>query len=339
MLYSINKIASKIAINPIYQNQKIEIIHFFQIKNMVDNLGISNIYTSDLQPQLFLEESDIAKVFSLAQNKFNLPFDYVEFYEGKNGLTKVSEDQVGIFKHNVKSNIEVENIVDSNNENSTYGKKEKEKKDKKAAELEASLAKLKQEKWAEFDKATNLKRDFTQGKLLSIDFEFYLKNKNHTITELGLTIFENNQLKSEHYLVEEFYQMKKNKNLQNSFQFGETKIVKLEEIKKILKEHLKDATYILFHEQREDYEILNGLNIIIKPECAVIDTQLCYKRYFRERGTLPNGEPLEVLLDSFKVNYKHLHNAGNDSYYTLLLLNAMSQSLENKNVTKIKKNF
>lgn len=56
----------------------------------------------------------------------------------------------------------------------------------------------------------------------------------------------------------------------------------------------------------------------------VVDTQLCYKRYFRAPGTNPDGAKLKDLLTEFKVKCENLHNAGNDANYTLQLVQKMS---------------
>lgn len=89
---------------------------------------------------------------------------------------------------------------------------------------------------------------------------------------------------------------------------------------------MKGADYVLFHEMREDYDIMKrlGYDFENKKDIQIIDTQLCYKRYFRPKNSLPNGEKLENLLDSFKIQAKHLHNGGNDAKYTLMLLLKMS---------------
>ena len=103
---------------------------------------------------------------------------------------------------------------------------------------------------------------------------------------------------------------------------------------------IKNAKYVLFHEQREDYELMTQMGISIPKEIQVIDTQLSYKRYFRKKGSLPNGETLEGLLNMCKIPYKNLHNAGNDAYMTLILLQKMSliQQALSENKVDPKKN-
>lgn len=342
MLYSIYQIQSKLAQNPEYRQNKAEIMQFFHMNNIFNNLHVKNAYTSDNHPPVFLDQKDIEKICVIAQTIFNLKFDYTSFYEGKNPLATVNEKEAGIKKYIVANFEDVEKIIEEHYQTSSYGLKEQEKekkkqerKDKEAEILAKHIEEKKQREWAEFNRATNLKRDFDTTKIVSIDFEFYLKNKVHTITEMGISISENNNVKNYHYLIDGAYQMKKNKHLQNSFHFGETKIIKLEDVKFLLEEALKNTNYVLFHEQREDFEILKGLDVNINSNVAIIDTQLCYKRYFRERGSLPNGEPLESLLESFNVPLKDTHNAGNDAYYTLMLLKEMQQTLLHSEKNKV----
>jgi predicted nucleic acid-binding protein len=341
MLYSINQIQSKLAKNSAYREQKNDIMKFFHVNNIFNDLKITTVYTSSDHPPLFLEQKDIEKICQMAQHIFGMPFDYQSFYSGEKPLATVENNLPGIQSYQVKNVEDVNQVIEDHYQTSNYGLKQQqqeklnqEKKDREALALEKHIQDKKKKEWEAFNKASNLKRDFETPKIVSIDFEFFLKKKDnvqtHTVTEMGITTNENGQINSQHYLVEETYQLKKNKNLQNSFHFGETKIVKLSEIVPILNKALENSKYVLFHEQREDYEILQTLNVQIDSTIDVIDTQLSYKHYFKEKDGLNNGKPLEDLLDKFKVEYKDLHNAGNDAYYTLVLLKEMQKSLVKK---------
>lgn len=339
MLYSIHKIQAKLAINPEYQKQKTEIMQFFHMNNLINCLGVNVIYTSDIHPPFLIEKQHIEHICQFATQKFGVLFQYETFYEGKNALVSVSENEGNIKKYNVANSQELEHIIDLHFQTSNYGLKEQEKEakrqdriEKEAIVLAAQIEDKKKKEWAIFDKATNLKRDFTSSKVVSIDFEFFSKKKqngesSHIVTEVGFSISENNTIHNHHYLVEENYQMKKNRLLQNSFHFGETKILKLDNIKKILNDVLGNADYILFHEQKEDMQILDSLHTRISPHTIIVDTQLCYKRYFRQKGSLPNGEPLINLLTTFNIPHQDLHNAGNDAHYTWQLFKKMQDTL------------
>lgn len=337
MLYSINQIQGKLAANPAYREKKPEIMQFFHVNNIFNNIGIDTVYTSDTHPPLFLKENDIKKLCEEATKAFNLTFDYKSFYEGNRPLLAVDENEPGIKSYSVKDSNDINKITEEHYKDSSYGKKEQEKdarrqekKDKEALELAKYIEEKKQREWQDFDRATNLTRDLFSTKIISIDFEFFLnkRTKDHTVTEIGITAHQNGAMASVHFLVDGEYQKKKNQALQRRFAFGETKVIKPNQVKPVIEAVIKDPDFILFHEKREDYEILNKLGIKIPENVAVIDTQLCHKRYFREKGTPPNGETLENLLKRFKVDSKDLHNAGNDAYFTLKLLFEMKKAVE-----------
>lgn len=335
MLYKITQIEPVIARNPKFKDCKVEMIKFFNLRNITDNLGVDKVYTDENLAPLYLDKSTVSKICLLASAKFGIDFNYKEFYEGKGALPVIESGTSSIKEHTIKSFDDVEKVIQDHKETSKYGieetiREEKQAKAKKAKveALEEKLEEGRQIKRAEFDKATNLNRDFFTSKVVSIDFEFKIKGNDHIVTEFGLAISQKDgSIKNEHYLIEENYMTKFNRTLQDKFEFGKTEIVSVKDILPIISKHVKDADYILFHEQREDYDILKKLGWDIENNKAkpVIDTQLCYKRYFREPGSPPDGEKLINLLKAFKVDSKHLHNSGNDAHYTLKLLQKMSE--------------
>lgn len=349
MLYKITNIEPLIARNPKFKDCKVEMIKFFNLKNIVDNLGVDTVYTNDNQPPLFIDQSSLSKICLLASAKFGVDFKYKEFYEGKGCLPTIESNLPDTQSYTVKSSADLERVVEQHKNYSTYGiaetqreEKQREIKKAKVDALEEKLEEGRRAKRAEFDKATNLNRDFVNNKVVSIDFEFKIKGNDHIVTEFGLAISNKGNIENHHYLIEENYKTKFNRSLQDKFEFGKTEIVSEKDILPIINKHVKDADFILFHEQREDYDILRklGWDIEKNKDKPVIDTQLCYKRYFREPGSPPDGEKLINLLKAFKVDSKNLHNSGNDAHYTLKLLQKMSEIhkflLQNKNDNKNK---
>lgn len=342
MYYSIYQIQPKIANIPAFRNKKVEIIQFFNINNLVENVGIDTIYTSDSHPPFLLHEKDLQKVYQVAKEKFELDFNIADFYEGNRALLKLEKFE-NIVSHKVTNAEEVNYVAEQHAMNSTYGKKEyakeivrQEQKEKRVEALEAEAEARREIERQEFDRASNLLRDFINDKVVSIDFEFFInKDDSYHVTELGITFNEKGVNQSFHFLIEEHYQKKKNKALQQRFDFGKTEIIKEKQIPKLIEMALTNAKYVLFHEQREDYEILNQMGIKIPEAITVIDTQLSYKRYFRQKGSLPNGEKLEGLLSMFKMPFKNLHNAGNDAYMTLMLLQKMSSIQQHLSENKV----
>lgn len=331
MYYSIYQIQPKIANIPAFKEKKVEIIQFFNINNLVENVGIDTIYTSDNHAPFLLHENELKKVYQKAQEQFGIEFKVADFYEGQRALLSLDKEE-GIIAHSVKNTQDVALVAENHANNSSYGKKEQikdiarqEQKEKRMEALEAEIEARREIERQAFDKASNLLRDFVNDKVVSIDFEFFInKDDSYHVTELGITFNDNGKNQAFHFLIEEHYQKKKNQALQKRFDFGETQIVKEKQIPKLIEMAMQNAKYVLFHEQREDYEILNKMGINIPEDITVIDTQLSYKRYFRKKGSLPNGEKLEGLLSMFKMPYKNLHNAGNDAYMTLMLLQKMS---------------
>lgn len=342
MFYSIYQIQSKIANIPAFRNKKVEIIQFFNINNLVENVGIDTIYTSDNHPPFLLHEKELNKVYQVAKEKFSIDFNISDFYEGERSLLKLEKFE-NMVSHNVTTKEDIALIAEQHTQHSTYGKKEQvkdtvrqEQKEKRMDALEVEVEARREIERQEFDRASNLLRDFINEKVVSIDFEFFIKKDNtYDVTELGITFNEQGKTQSFHFLVEEHYGKKKNKALQQRFDFGKTEIIQEKQIPKLIEMAMVNAQYVLFHEQREDYEILNQMGIKIPKEVTVIDTQLSYKRYFRQKGSVPNGEKLESLLSMFKMPYTNLHNAGNDAYLTLMLLQKMSSIQQHLSETKV----
>ena len=348
MYYSIHQIQPKIANIKEFKDKKVEIIQFFNITNLIENIGLNKVYVSDNHPLFLLDEDLLKKIYNIAEQKFGIHFSFDMFYEGKMALTKLDKNTNEIQSYPVKSVKDVEFIEEKHSLESTYGKKEQlkeiarqEQKDKRMLILQAEIDARKDKEKEEFDLASNLVRDFINDKVVSIDFEFFIKKDNtYDVTEVGIAFNEGSEIKGFHFLVEEHYTKKKNKALQQRFDFGKTELIKEKQIPKLIEMAIKNAKYVLFHEQREDYELMTQMGISIPKEIQVIDTQLSYKRYFRKKGSLPNGETLEGLLNMCKIPYKNLHNAGNDAYMTLILLQKMSliQQALSENKVDPKKN-
>lgn len=334
MLYNITLLKAHLARTPLYKENKSEIMEFFHMKNIFENLGVKHVYLNDKHPPLFIDGESLSKICLLADSKFGLPFKYKEFYEGNKTLISIPKGEDGTKVYSVSKFEDVVAAINEHSETSTYGIQEnikeqaKEAKKKvKVAALEDKLEAQRQVKREEFHRATNLNRDFVNDKIVSIDFEFkILKNGGYEVTELGIATGENGVIKTEHYLIKEFYENKRNRALQEKFDFGKTELISVNEIKGIIEKSLQGAKYVLFHEQREDFEILKSLKLDIEhtKNFDVVDTQLCYKRYFRAPGTNPDGAKLKDLLTEFKVKCENLHNAGNDANYTLQLVQKMS---------------
>lgn len=334
MLYSLNAINNKIAHAYKSNPQKVDIIKFFTEENIINIVGINEVFMHDKHPPYFVSEKSMEKIANKIKESFDVDFPFKDFYSGKMSLLSLEDDK-SAQRFTVKSIEDFNKLKSLHSEYSTYGieaQKQKEiqdaKKQEKVAKIEAEHEANREASRKEFDGLTNLNRDFGKSKIVSFDFEFsFNKHKNdYMVTEMGVAISDKGKETTFHYLIQENYEKKRNRSMQDKFDFGQTEVLPFTKIKAVINEHLKGADYVLFHEMREDYDIMKrlGYDFENKKDIQIIDTQLCYKRYFRPKNSLPNGEKLENLLDSFKIQAKHLHNGGNDAKYTLMLLLKMS---------------
>ena len=96
-----------------------------------------------------------------------------------------------------------------------------------------------------------------------------------------------------------------------------------------LTQYLSQADYLLLHGGYNDIALLNRFNIKLEdfPNIKVLDTYHFYPKYFNNNSQ--DNSTLLDILNRFSVDYKHLHNAGNDAHYTLELLMKMDHAIEN----------
>lgn len=163
--------------------------------------------------------------------------------------------------------------------------------------------------------------------LMSLDFE-YDQNKNYVIFECGITKSLNGIVQYEHYLVDEHYKSKKNYDLQLQFQFGESKVVTMQELMIILKQSLANVDYLVGHCLLSEYLILKYYNLDIFQEfenLQCLDTQKVFQEKFKS-GLAHSNLSLSNLLELFDIESENLHNAGNDSAYTMLVLLKMAHA-------------
>lgn len=156
--------------------------------------------------------------------------------------------------------------------------------------------------------------------LLVIDFEF-CHHKNNLVFECGITTSFNGKVVHEHYLIDEHYKDKKNYDLQFKFNFGKTHIISMDELVVILDRFLKDADYFVGHCLLSEYLVLkeHGLNIFDYKQLKCMDTQFLFKDKFKPEPAY-NNLSLINLLALFQIDHVNLHNAGNDSAYTMMVL-------------------
>lgn len=182
------------------------------------------------------------------------------------------------------------------------------------------------------------------ARLLVIDFEF-CHHKNNIVFECGITKSLNGQLQHEHYLVEEHYKNKKNYDLQFEFGFGQTKIISMNELIVILRTSLENADYLIGHGLLSEYLVLqqHGLNIFDFTQLKCLDTQSIFREKFNAEDIYATLSLIN-LLRVLDIAYVNLHNAGNDSAYTMMALIKIIEAVESpintsRNITLISKRY
>jgi len=165
---------------------------------------------------------------------------------------------------------------------------------------------------------------------LCLDTETYEGNHN-LLLEVGWCIFnmdsENNDknVEAKHYIVIENINKCNRRHVPNNkykFNFDRSEIKPLEDIIKILQEDLKKVDYLLGHDISNDINKLSRLKSskfsFNLEDFNIIDTQELYEGCFHEEKI-----GLKKGLIHFNINYRNLHNAGNNAYYTMRLLFAI----------------
>lgn len=176
--------------------------------------------------------------------------------------------------------------------------------------------------------------DLERKKILSIDFEY----DKETLYEVGISLYHNGLTLNKYYIAN-----LKQGSRDNQFQykFGESMVISESNIIHLLKRYLNQSDYLLLHGGYNDILILNKFNIELAdyPDLKILDTYQLYPKYFNE-GKIDNSS-LVSILQRFEISHEHLHNAGNDSNYTLKAFLRMSEAHFNNEIiskkrTKIK---
>ena len=172
---------------------------------------------------------------------------------------------------------------------------------------------------------SELNKKIQGKKLFSMDLEFH--ESTGQLTEVGITLFENNTIKAYHFIALETKQCKNGRFVPDNkfqFNFGESQILPLSAIQVIVGELFKGTDFLVGHAFGNDKPFLYSCDIDID-NIEVLDTQRLAPLYLLENKT----HNLKTLVnDILMIEAKHLHNGGNDSYYTLLVLLKMAKSEE-----------
>lgn len=211
-----------------------------------------------------------------------------------------------------------------------YKEKYKEEKrikqqELKARKLEIFHLDIKNKKTQEIEDIYNNKT------ILSFDIEAYEKD-NSLILEIGFSKFKKGQhIETEHFIIEEYKNLFNGKFVEdnkNNFSFGKSKILPLKEAIDILIKEIENTDNIIVGIGiRNDFKFIgnNELAQKVNHQKRLIDCGN-FSRLYQPENTMG----VKSFLNHFNIDYKYLHNAGNDAYYTAVIFNEIHHSLQLK---------
>jgi hypothetical protein len=165
----------------------------------------------------------------------------------------------------------------------------------------------------------NINELFTKNKdktIMSFDIEMYEVEHTKT-TEIGFSIIKNGVQENRHFIIEENIDLRNGKYVEDNkdnFNFGESEVLPFEEAKSVLLEYMDKSDYLVGNAITEDLRRLLSDKEIDLHSRKAINTENMVSHI---DNSVRKPLSIKKLLDYFNVDYKNLHNAGNDSYYNL----------------------
>lgn len=162
-----------------------------------------------------------------------------------------------------------------------------------------------------------LSKDFFDKKIICFDVEAYEKDQNK-LTEIGFSILENYELKNYHYIVEENLNCRNGKYVEDNrdnFLFGKSEIKPLNDILKILLDNLNYSDIVVGQGIKNDFKYVQKFTNDIRFNN--------YKIFDSEKlGKLldPSGLSIKKTLIKLGIEFKYLHNAGNDAHFNIKMI-------------------
>lgn len=186
---------------------------------------------------------------------------------------------------------------------------------------------------------TSIPTNYKDKHIVSLDFEFVSQKETCTITEIGIAQYKNGQQSHFHFIVEDGTFVK-DKTTIKPFVFGKTIAIKQADIRELIENFCSDADYVVGHNIRSEYYVLlnnYNYNMLEDKSYTLLDTEHNFCHNFRIEGEIPKlSVSLEKVCRHLKIKAENLHNAGNDSAYTLKVLLDMGNRIEKKKQKKKK---
>lgn len=283
---------------------KLNILKFDDLKNKLSN---DNILIDQIDNYAYIEKNSLKKIIDISNIEF-FSFSSIEKLKS-----------LEIYKFKKLHDILIKKLLNRKEYIKDYEYVKKLYKKNKGINL--------------FLKDLNLISDDILNKtILCFDIEA-LESNQSKLTEFGISLFHNDNISTNHYIVKENLHLRNGKRVadnKDNFNFGISKIKPLKESFDITIDFINKVDYVIGQGISNDFKYLRQTNnrIQFKSDLKIIDTY--YLSFYFDNG----GLGLEKMLKDFKIEYKHLHNGGNDAHYNLLLFLKMIEVF-NKDKLKI----
>lgn len=315
------KIYSLAKIKKSFSKQNPEIAHnvynnILSPPNLFDNMGLNQFYIKDINDKaMYVTDDDLSKISLFVKLKL----------KGQYNLSLIKEEEnLDLFIKKEANNYEEVKEVLKNHFLQPHIKamSNNKKEEDKSKRLEnQSYSK----------NINNYEVNIDNKKIVSVDFEFdpntlsYSGYNIKSCSECGISILEDNQIKNYHFIIEDGYQKEdsNSKHLMDKFEFGKTEIIQSSELLLKLQDIFKDADYMLAHGIATELYVLTKNGIVLPEKTELLDT---YKMFLKmDENKVLNSYRLKDIMRTCELDSQNVHNAGNDSAYTLLTFMNMNQ--------------
>ena len=153
-------------------------------------------------------------------------------------------------------------------------------------------------------------------RFLSFDVEAWERNSDD-ILEIGFSCFDlqSRRIKTTHMLIIENIARENGKYVENNkygFIFGKSKQLYLNNALRLLQAELRSCDVLVGHSIGADFRFLSDYDVEFPRGLTIIDTQ----KMVNARKHLKNRN-LTKLANELGISTKAMHNAGNDSHFTM----------------------
>ncbi len=302
-----------------------EVSDFFSPTYLINRYEIKDLIFENHYMTSFLINEDTVLKHLL---NFNLKYEQnIQMYKFNKFFSDFSNDQIHIY--NVSSfPVNYNEIVEKHYLNESI---------QNLINIKKEAIKVDKQRKAHFESVliNDFPKDIKQSKIFSLDFEYGEK----CIYEFGVSFFDSGKITNRYYIMNFKTGSRDN---QFKYNFGESSVTDEKTMTVLLKQYLAHADYLLLHGGYNDISLMNKYGIELEdfPHLKILDTYHLYPKYFNNNSQ--DNSTLVDILNRFNIEYSNLHNAGNDARYTLNLLMAMNNAIENNLVvssTKRKKNL